>query len=436
MALMAFAETETKMIKTLQPIDQSRHEKVSWQREDTLLQQHRRHNTGELPNAHAHSAIEHCQGDCKNGEISRFERRHFEVHDGIGHAKPPQLGVGIHHDSRYLLCQRGEVIQSLLYLFRWKTRKALHPHAMNSGRFTWCSWSMRKNSLSGPLQQRKTSHDGTQRTNIMVADTLLSQHRVRPSSIKLKSFHFTSATAVGGSPRSGATSLCVMALDGPNFHVWSKRQKCCSGPLLLNSWVSASISAIGRLRKVMASRERRWGLSFLVRRALQGWKPRTTLQLNMAPKFSIDRHVRHRTTISEWHRCHTEWVRHTFHEWMQTRASRHWQTLQFLSRIAPHARSDHHTRGEACILMQAETERVAMRQSTRFFHYLFLDSFCFEITMWKSEFSELLWKILSSFVQDSFSGDLFLSWKSCPSLHLAEKLFYHLLLVIFEKSHS
>ena len=35
-------------------------------------------------------------------------------------------------------------------------------------------------------------------------------------------------------------------------------------------------------------------------------------------------------------------------------------------------------RRRACILMQAVTERVAMRQSTRFFHYLFSDSF-FEI---------------------------------------------------------
>ena len=117
MALMAFAETETKVIKTLLPLVHSRHVQVSWRRGDTLLQQHRRHNTGELPNAHAHSGIEHCQGECKNGEISCCQRRHFGVHDGIGHAKPPQLGVGNHHDGRYLLCQRAEVIQSLLLPF-------------------------------------------------------------------------------------------------------------------------------------------------------------------------------------------------------------------------------------------------------------------------------------------------------------------------------
>ena len=70
------------------------------------------------------------------------------------------------------------------------------------------------------------------------------------------------------------------------------------------------------------------------------------VDLSNRTKFSMDRHVRHRTTISEWHRNETKWVRHTFHEWMQRRASRYWQTLQFLSRIAPHALSDHHTRGE------------------------------------------------------------------------------------------
>ena len=88
--------------------------------------------------------------------------------------------------------------------------------------------------------------------------------RVRPSSIKLKSFHLSSATAAGGGPRSGATSLCMLALDVPNFHMWSKRQNSCSGPLLLTtSWVSASTSAIGRLRKVMASREPKWRLFFV-----------------------------------------------------------------------------------------------------------------------------------------------------------------------------
>ena len=46
MALMAFAETETKVVKTLLPLVHSRHVKVSWRRGDTLLQQHRRHTLG------------------------------------------------------------------------------------------------------------------------------------------------------------------------------------------------------------------------------------------------------------------------------------------------------------------------------------------------------------------------------------------------------
>ena len=253
MALMAFAETETKVIKTLLPLVHSRHVQVSWQRGDTLLQQHRRHNTGELPNAHAHSGIEHCQGECKKRwyfMLSKAPLRSAWWHSACQastarRGKPPWWPLPF--------VQRSEVIQSLLCLFWWRTRKEIHPHAMNSGRFPGvvrCS-----NGRSGTMAQKKT--------NILVADTSLSQHRVRPSSIKLKSFHFTSAIAVGGSPRSGATSLCMMALDGPNFHVWSKRQNCCSGPLLLTSWVSASITAIGRLRKVMASRKWRWRLSLL-----------------------------------------------------------------------------------------------------------------------------------------------------------------------------
>ena len=70
---------------------------VSWQR-DTLLQQHWRHNTGELRNAH-HSGMEHCREACKNDGISCCQRRHCGVHDGIGHAKPPQLGVGTRRPS-------------------------------------------------------------------------------------------------------------------------------------------------------------------------------------------------------------------------------------------------------------------------------------------------------------------------------------------------
>ena len=88
MALMAFAETETKVIKILLPLVHSTHVQVSWRWYVAPTTP-----TPELPNAHAHSAIEHCQGECTNGEISCCQRRHFGVFDGIGHAKPPQLGM-------------------------------------------------------------------------------------------------------------------------------------------------------------------------------------------------------------------------------------------------------------------------------------------------------------------------------------------------------
>ena len=127
MALMAFAETETKVIKKpCCPYFTPGTYRFPGGGGHTLFQQHRRHNSVELPNAHAHYVIEPCQGECKNGEISCCQRHHFGVHDGIGHAKPPQFGVGNHHDGRYLLCQRGAVIQSLLCLFGGRTRKAMH----------------------------------------------------------------------------------------------------------------------------------------------------------------------------------------------------------------------------------------------------------------------------------------------------------------------
>ena len=91
--------------------------------------------------------------------------------------------------------------------------------------------SVPKNSWSGPLQPRKTRYDGTwkqERRPDREQTSSTASRRVGPSSIKLKSFHLPSATAVGGRPRSGATSLCMMALDVPNFQMWSKRQNSCS----------------------------------------------------------------------------------------------------------------------------------------------------------------------------------------------------------------
>ena len=107
MASMAFAETETKVTKN--PFALRWPQREGFLAEKRHVQQHRRHNTGELPNAHDHPGIEHCREEC-------CQKRHCGVHDGIGHAKPPQLSVGIHHDGRH--CQCAEVIQSLFLPFR------------------------------------------------------------------------------------------------------------------------------------------------------------------------------------------------------------------------------------------------------------------------------------------------------------------------------
>ena len=165
-ASMAFAESETKVTKTLLPFVDHNVD-VSWQRGDTLLQQHRRHNTGELPNAH-HNGIEHCHEACKNDGISYCQRRHCGVHDGVGHASLHSLVW--EHDGRH--CQCPEVIQSLLLPFRVK----------------WCFGSTRKNSWSGPLQPRKTRYDGTRRQDVLTENkhppprrTLLFQTEELPS---------------------------------------------------------------------------------------------------------------------------------------------------------------------------------------------------------------------------------------------------------------
>ena len=95
-----------------------------------------------------------------------------------------------------------------------------------------------------------------QRTNILVGGHVALSTSTTPRS------NWRASTSpwplrCGRRPRSGATSLCMMALDVANFHI-------CSAPLLLTtSWVSASTSEIERLRKLMASRKRRWGLSLL-----------------------------------------------------------------------------------------------------------------------------------------------------------------------------
>ena len=217
-----------------------------------LLQKHRRHNTRELPNARAHSGIEHCQGKCKYGEISCCQRRHFEVHDGVGHATPPQFGVGIHRHCRHLLGQRAEEIQSVTPPAFSGEELAPQPPALDEIRPLHVElivddeelglWSVAvtKDQYDGTWRQLTENKHPGRRTRCSLNIDATASRRVRPSSIKLKSFHLPSATAVWGRPRSGATSLCMMALDAPNFHVWSKRQNFCSSPLFLSLRVDLS----------------------------------------------------------------------------------------------------------------------------------------------------------------------------------------------------
>ena len=201
-----------------------------------------------------------------------------------------------------------------------------------------------------------------QRTTILL--------RVGPSSFKLKSFHLPSATAVGGRPRSGATPLCMMALDVPNFQMWSKGQYACS---------------------VMGSRERKWGLSLLGQDHCKDensenrchWRWHQSSQRTDVWEIAPPSASGADTTLSGWG---------TFHEWMQRRVTRFWQTLQFLSRTAPHARSDHHTRGEGAYWCKVRLSTSQCRESTQFFHFLKLN---LKSPMWK------FW--ISDFLQNAFS---------------------------------
>ena len=247
-----------------------------------------------------------------------------------------------------------------------------------------------------------------------------ASRRVGPSSIKLKSFHLLLATTVGWRPRSGATSLCMLALDVPNFHMWSKRQNSCSCPLLLTtSWVSASTSAIGRLRKVMASREPKWRLSPFWDRITVRMLCENTAAIEDSTKVlkgpPCERSHHHRRVVSKQH-----WVGEAHFMSGGRGASRFWQTLSFLSRSAPHARSDH-TWGERaywcklrltleCANAPSSTPYAKNLKFLNFFEksYLFLKIKNSE----KHPFPQIfLHKKKSSFVQNSFCGNLFLFWK-------------------------
>ena len=251
-----------------------------------------------------------------------------------------------------------------------------YPHAVNSDRFTWCSWSTRKNSWSGPLQQRKTWYDGTWRQDAPTSnktswsrDTLLSQHRrhcVAPRQTLLDQTeefppllghcggrtttfwsHFVVHVGAGRAKLPHVveeTELLLMSAVAD--HLLSLRVD-------LSNWTPSQGDGIqgAEMKTVLC------GIG-----SLQGCYVRKPLLLKMAQKFSRDQRVRDRTTIGEWHRNNTEWVRH-IHEWMHRRVA----PLADAFILEPNSAActiRPHTR-RACILMQAETD-VAMRQSTRF----------------------------------------------------------------------
>ena len=77
--------------------------------------------------------------------------------------------------------------------------------------------------------------------------------------------------------------------------------------------------------------------------SLQGCYLRIPLLMKMAPKFSRDQRVRDRTTIGEWHRNITEWVRHI--SWVDAEARRAFGR-RFRSWTGQRRMHDQTTRGE------------------------------------------------------------------------------------------
>ena len=142
----------------------------------------------------------------------------------------------------------------------------------------------------------------------------------------------------------------MMALDVPNFLMWSKRQNSCSSPLLLTtSWVSC----VDLSNRTPSQGDDVQGANVRTlpsgTRALQGWTLRIPLPLRMAPEFSRDRRVRDRATIGEWHRKNTEWVRYI--SWVDAEAPRA-IGRRFHSWAEYRCMHDQTTTHE-CILMQA-----------------------------------------------------------------------------------
>ena len=204
---------------------------------------------------------------------------------------------------------------------------------MESGRFTWRSLSMKKNSGSGPLQQRKTpgkmAHgDKTswQRTNILVGGHVALSTSTPPRRAALDPPRSNWRASTSPRPLLCGEDHVLDPLRCAWWR-WTCQTPTCERKLLLTSavgkttfWVSASTSANGRLRKLMESKERKWGLSLLGHENCKGetwewrrhWRWRQSSQGTDVWEIAPPSASGTETTLSGWG---------TLHEWMQRRVA-------------------------------------------------------------------------------------------------------------------
>ena len=212
-------------------------------------------------------------------------------------------------------CRSNSVCHSSC-LFGRRTRTAIHPHAMNSGRFTLCSrWALVRCSNERPGMRAHGDKTSWQRTNILVGghvalSTSTPPRRAGsdPPRSNWRSFHLPSATAVLEKTTfwshfvvhdgAGRAKLPYVVEETELLLTSTAADHLLSLRVDLSKRTSSQVDGIQGATIPSGTR------------ALQGWKLRIPLPLKMAPKFSRDRRVRDRTTIGEWHRNNTEWVRH------------------------------------------------------------------------------------------------------------------------------
>ena len=310
--------------------------------EKRRVQQHRRHDTGELPNAHAHPWNWALPGGMLSKAPLRRARRRWTCQASTARCCNPPRRPSLPVSRSNPVTPPAFSSQVVLLV-----DKEEH--------LVW--WHM---------ETRRPNREQTSWST----DTLLSQHRrhcVAPRQTLLdQTEKLPPPLGHFGGMRTTFWSHFVV-------HVGAGRAKIPhvveETELLLRSAVADHLLSLRvDLRYRMPSQSD--GIQGADMRtvpsgtgSLQGWKLRLPWPLKMAPKFSrgppCERSHHHRRVAPKH-----QWVAEANFITGCRGASRFWQTLSFLSRTAPHARSDH-TRGERAFLMQAETD-VAMRQSTQF----------------------------------------------------------------------